>query len=318
MRENEYTCREGDKSDLPELAELFRRHNFAANRADILDWKYFKNPDGPAKMYLGIDSKGAIVATRIYLPRIFTSLKTGDFLVRQSVDLLVAKEHRGSGVYSKVRELQTEKRDYPAIGLPNERAKLITRTFPGTKRVYYPLIEWRYPIAPGNVFQSRPYAMPAPLAKGLSRLYTFLWLGKHQKNIQLIPITRFERDYSLDPHYIHGVRSAEYLNWRFIDNPLQSYFCHEFVENGRSLGYCVHQVCDSIAVIFDLVLTDRKRGCLRALVDQCRSQGITQLAFTCVGFRMRKLGFLKSGKVGDLDTADTPPGDWLITLADKD
>jgi len=318
MDKKEYTCREAKESDLAGIAELFRRHNLAANRVDMLIWKYFKNPDGPAKIYIGEDSKGAIVATRIYLPRMFTSLNTGDFLVRQSVDLLVAEEHRGTGVYSEVRQFQRDRRDYPAIGLPNELAKRITRTYPGDKRVYYPLDEWRYPVKPGQLFQKKPYRPLAPLANVLSRFYTFLWFGKHPKSIQMRPITRFERDYSLDPHFIHGIRSAEYLNWRFIDNPLKSFLCHEFMEDGRSLGYCVHEIRDSIAVILDLVLTHRHRGCLRVLVDHCRSKGISQLAFTSVGFRMRKFGFMRRGSAGDLDTVDTPPGEWLVTLADKD
>jgi hypothetical protein len=160
--------------------------------------------------------------------------------------------------------------------------------------------------------------MLAPLADVLSRLYTFLWLGKHPKNIQMRPITRFERDHELDPHFIHGVRSAEYLNWRFIDNPLKSFLCHEFVENGLSLGYCVHEVCDSIAVILDLALTRRSRSCLRVLIDHCRHKGIHQVAFTSVGFRMRKYGFMKRGSASIFDTIDTPQGDWLITQADKD
>jgi hypothetical protein len=87
----------------------------------------------------------------------------------------VAKAHRGSGVYSQLRELSVAKRDYPSIGFPNEISRRITKTYPGDVRVYHSIDEWWYPLIIGNRNGSLPF-----LIDTLSSLYTFLWLGKAQ------------------------------------------------------------------------------------------------------------------------------------------
>ncbi len=309
----QYLCREADESDLEGIAELFRSHDYGIKDPEWLRWKYFQNPAGRARVLVGEDSNGAIVALRAYMPRLFTSEKTGPFSVRQAVDWFVAKAHRGSGVYSQLREFAVARRDFPSIGFPNEISRRITKTYPGDVRVYHPVDEWWYPIRLGN-----PNQAPDSLAAMVSRAYAFFWLGKRSRHARMAPLERFTKDYALDPAFIHGVRTAEFLNWRFIDNPTRRFRAYEFLDGDESAGYCVYDIDRSLAKIYDLVVPRRARRCLRLLVDHLRDRGISHIIFKSVGFRMRKYGFVRIGSPGDLDTLDTPQGKWLITLADKD
>lgn len=297
------------------MAELFRSHNYGPQKVEWLRWKYFDNPDGRAKIFVGEDPEGKIIALRAHMPRYFTSQRTGKFFVRNSVDMFVAESYRGTGVYTAVWKL-CRTGDYPIIGFPNKRAKQLIANMPGDVRIDYPIDEWWYPLALGNLYgKNNPLAS---VADAFSKVYSFLYLGRRPREAQMKPVQRFERDYSLEPEYIQGVRSAEFLNWRFIDNPIDEYCVYEFCSKGESLGYCVYFIEASVGKIYDLVLTGSPRSCLRLLMDHLREKGAAHLIFKSIGFQMRRYGFIRIGSPGYFDILNTPQGKWKITLADKD
>ncbi|RJP17281.1 MAG: hypothetical protein C4520_16980 [Candidatus Abyssobacteria bacterium SURF_5] len=313
-----YVCREACEDDLQAIALLFRRHNYGLQSAELLRWKYFGNPAGRAKIFVAENTAGEIVALRVHMPRLFTSRETGVFMVRQAVDWFVAEADRGTGVYSQLREFSRARRDYPTIGFPNEISRRITKTYPGDTRTYFPIEEWWFPVRLDQLFLTNRKTAIAPAAGILSKLYTFIWLGRRAKELRMNPIHRFERDFGLNPSFIHGVRSAEFLNWRFIDNPVRRYSAYGFFRGNENTGYCVYDIDESLAKIYDMVLTYRPRACLRLLIDHLRGKGISEVVFKSVGFRMRRYGFIRIGSPGDFDTLNTPQGDWLVSFADKD
>jgi len=317
-REGHYTCRYGNEQDLKSIARLFRSHNYGPATVEWLRWKYFENPDGQARIFLGLDTNGAVVAIRVHMPRLFTSKKHGTFEVRQSVDWFVAEANRGTGVYSQLREFSRLTRDYPIIGFPNKRSRLITKTYPGDVRIYYPIDEWLFPITAERFVGKESHGYTNSLTDRFLKSYSVAWLGRLPKTVRMEPLKRFQKDYALNTDAIFGFRSAEYLNWRFIDNPVRSFFATEFFEGSRSLGYCVYNFEGSFVKIYDLVLNSRTRACLRLLVEHLRQNLISHIVFKSVGFNMRKYGFIRTGSPGDLDTLNTPRGKWMITLADKD
>ncbi len=162
--------------------------------------------------------------------------------------------------------------------------------------------------------------LSAPLVDAVSRLYAWYWLGKPPADLTMRPVTRFDHDFEVDTPLIHGVRSAEYLNWRFIDNPMYDYAAHKFLENDKSIGYCVYTVVRSKAEIYDFVVKQRKRGCLRLLIEHFRSKGIIHMRFRGIGLHLRKYGFIRRRDTLNQcrATMDAPRGPWMLTLADRD
>lgn len=309
-----YICHYGTENDVEAIVSLFRSQNYGLTESEWVYWKYFDNPDGRAKIFLGLDETGVVVAIRANMPRLLTSRKHGTFLVQQSVDLFVAKANRGTGIYSQLRDFSRLGLVHPTIGFPNERSRLITKTYPGDVRIYYPIDEWLFPIAAGII----EFSFAQSLTNGFLQSYAAAWLGRLPNGVRMEPLKRFQKDYALNTDAICGVRSADYLNWRFIDNPIRSFVASEFFEGNRSLGYCVYIFEDHFVKIYDLVLTSRARACLRVLVEHLRQNLVSHIVFKSVGFNMRKYGFIRIGTPGDLDTLNTPEGKWMITLADKD
>jgi hypothetical protein len=325
MNQNGFIIREGSEADFNKTAELLFRHDFAPGhlnwtRADYLDWlrwKFLDNPDGPARMFVVEDSHGAIVGLRVGLPRWLSSAETGKFKTYHAVDDFIDGELRERGLYSKLRQFATDR-------LPNifgYSSDIILRiAIREGYRILGPAQKWRFPIAVAQRIANGPYSFVAPLVDMLLRFYTSFWLGKCPVNLQMRPITRFNRDFDIDSKHIHGIRSAAYLNWRFIDNRMYSYSVFEFFEDNASIGYCVYAEKRSKAEIYDFVVSRRHRGCLRLLVEHCRGEGIHQLTFRGFELHLGKFGFIcrRDSHSNCIVSPDLPGGRWMLTLGDRD
>jgi hypothetical protein len=316
----DYTCREAEESDFPGITALLS-NSATGKQLDWARWKFLDNPDGQAWIYVAVDSSGKIMGFNARLPRRFTSAETGDICLGQIIDIFVATEVRRKGVYAKLALYAGGKRDYLMFGIPNELSR------PKIKNdldLILPMETWQFPAAIGRILKGKAAGFLAPLANTLCRLYTFVFLGSPPKNVHMITVKRFERGFDLDPAFIHGTRSAEYLNWRFIDNPTCEYLGFEFFLEDDNIGYCVYSEIEGHAKIYDLVADRHPRQCLRLLVDHCRASGLSHLKFEGVGLRLRKFGFISRSSRGECVLSDVrdgprvPQGRWYITLADKD
>jgi hypothetical protein len=318
--QSDFTCRVAEESDFPGIVELFRRNGFGPRQLDWIKWKYLRSPDGPVRLHIATTPDEKVIAIIARLPRRFTSAQTGPFLIFQVIDMLVDEKVRGKGVYSRLAE-SNRSRDYLTFGFPNEFSE---RTMKEEVDTVLPIEIWQFPVSVGRVIAGKAYGFLFSLADALSRLYTFLWLGRSPKSLEMKPINRFERDFELDPRLLHGVRSADYLNWRFIDNPNPEWSAFEFFDRERSIGYCVYAEVRGVAKIFDLVVSQNYRKCLRALVNHCFNSRITHIEFEGVGLELGKYGFLRRRSGRKLVLSDTwgglkvPQGHWFVTLADKD
>ncbi len=319
--QTDFTFRVAEESDFPGIVELFQRNAFGPQQLDWVKWKYLRNPDGPARLYLAISPDDKVVAINAHLPRRVTSAQTGPFLIFQDIDMLVDEKLRGKGVYSRLSKFVRPRRDYLMFGFPNEFSE---RTIKKQTDTILTVEAWQFPASVGRVIEGKPYGFLGPLADAFSRLYALLWLGRRPKSLHMKPIKRFERDYELDSQLLHGVRSADYLNWRFIDNPMSKWSAFEFLDGEESIGYCVYTEAGGVAMIFDFVVTRNHRECLRLFVEHCFDLGITRLDFKGVGLDLGRFGFLCRRSRRKLVLTDTwgdlkvPRGHWVITLADKD
>ena len=314
MNRNDYTFREGGERDYESIEGLFRRHDYGPNNAEgWTRWKYLGNPDGPARVFVAEDPRKTIVGVLAYLPRRFTSAETGTFTVMRVVDIFVEAELRKQGVFLPLLELARSRMDVPKIGVPND-ASIAFASGPGWHDLA-PHQSWKFPVLVGGLIAGKSVA---PVANAFSRIYESLWLPGRPRDLEMRPIARFERDYVLAPSLIHGVRSAEYLNWRFVDNPVRMYSTHEFFEGDEAIGYCAYAHGSSSAVLSDFVTRRHPRNCLRLFVDHCRDSQLTHVAFSGVGLRLKKLGFVMHGLDGSCKAFKVPKGRWMVTPCDTD
>ena len=63
MSEEEYTFREADISDFPQIAAFFRNFNYPLQKEQWLRWKYLENPVGRGHLFLIEDSNRNIKGT---------------------------------------------------------------------------------------------------------------------------------------------------------------------------------------------------------------------------------------------------------------
>jgi hypothetical protein len=311
--------RRARKSDLPAIADLFKRNEYGPREREWLEWKYFENPDGPAIVYVAEDREQGIIAVIARLPRMFVSKMTGEIRVFQNIDLFVAPEFRRRKIYSKLSDYAMHERDYFLMGFPNELSRIVNEL-----DHVIPLYDWIFPITfsqskkPGIVKVIRSHLEP------LLKLYAVFWLGFYPKNLEMKPLSRFREHYKLDESFIHGVRSTTYLNWRFAANPMRPYSLFEFLEGTDSLGYCAFRRNATAAEIYDFVATRRRRECMRLLVEHCRSEQISHLDFRGANLQLGRLGFFRVDSSENCITSDipggprVPDGPWLFTLADRD
>ena len=313
MSLRDYTFREAGKLDFQEIEELFVRRGV---KRGWTAWKYLKSPDGLARVFVAEDSGKTIVGILAHLPRRFTSADTGTLIVMQVVDVFVSEELRAHGVFLGLLEFARKHVDGCRIGLPNDSSDVF-----GSGLGWHALGSyetWQFPVLVGRLFAGRPLAFIAPLANALSRIYGFCWLLGSPRNLEMKRVLRFCRDYDLDSAVIHGVRSADYLNWRFVDNPVSTYYAFEFFEGDESVGYCVFTRIGSSAILYDFVTVRCRRSCLRLLIDHCRDQAIARIRFSGIGLRLGKLGFVHRWSDRNCNACETPEGQWLITPCDFD
>lgn len=325
MTENEsekYSAREATEADLPAIADFFTSHDYGPKELEWLRWKLLDNPDGPAFMYVVEEVDGGIVGFQARLPRRFEGRLAGTFSARQEVDMFIAPQARKKGLRRKISEVGDLKRDYLVMGFPNRMYQSMM-TLDDMETVI-PMEKWAYPLNIGVLFANKPYGFVAPLANLVSRLYSSICLGSPASDIEMKPVERFERGYTIDMEFIHGVRSVEYLNWRFIDNPIRRYSAFEFYEGGESIGYCAYTEVNKAVELFDFVVDQHPKKCLRLLVDHCRAEGLSHISFKCAGFQLGGWGFVNRGATSDFIMGDNrngpyrPHGSWMITLADSD
>jgi len=132
------------------------------------------------------------------------------------------------------------------------------------------------------------------------------------------PISKFDKAFDIDDSFIHGVRSAEYLNWRFINNPTANYSAYEFFEGDESLGYCVYKVEGRLALVYDFVTSRNWRSCFRVFVEKLRQEPIAAVWFPSIGLRLWRFGFVRLRSNNYVNGYRPLAGPWYLTYCDRD
>jgi hypothetical protein len=312
----DFKIREADERDFPETAKFLNSLNFGPRKLEWLRWKYLENPEGRNRIFVVTDSIGNIKGFLGFIPRHFMNGSAEGHTLMQAVDGILAPEIRGKGIYTKLLEYSASKMRHPLLGFPNHRAEHVHLQC-NWKRLS-PEKRWEFPCAIGKRFRDTRFGYLAPLADFASKTFAAILLGPSPRQIVMRPVQQFMKDYSIRTVGFAGVRSAQYLNWRFIENPMRAYFCHEYYGGDECLGYSVYGIDGPCAEIFDFVVSRRHRKCLKLLVEHCRRAGISHILFRGIGLKLRRYGFLKRRGQGSYIGFGLPKAEYIITLCDSD
>jgi hypothetical protein len=265
-----------DADRLPAIGLLARHLNPAYDTARF-DWLHTRNPAGPGRFWMAVDSDtGEVVGTAAAFPRLFN---VGGREERGWVlgDFCVSDRHRSLGPALKLQrsclDLATDARtpfcyDFPSRAMMTvyQRLRITPR---GQMRRLVKLLRVEHKL---GALTSLP-----GLARGIGRLLDAVRaLGPR--------LTRIPRGLSLARHAgpfgeefsrlaeaesaSYGMclqRSAAYLNWRYRENPTA---CYEIVtarHQGRLAGYAVFTRDEVRAALIDL-FGSQDPGVLSALV----------------------------------------------------
>jgi hypothetical protein len=316
MTVDRYTFREAYESDFPSIAAFFREHKYELDTEERLRWKYLKNPAGRGRIFLMEDSQKEVKGTLGYIPQMLLDPKTSPILVMEAVDLLFAPEARGKQMFPRIQRFAMNIIEGPLIAFPNRRSEKITIKLGWQSSA--PIQRWYLPIGLDWPSVKGLISFVFKIVKILCKIYTSLWLIGSVDKIKLISIEKFEHDFNKMRKQLWVGRSAQFLNWRFIDNPIRQYVPFEFHMNDDVVGYCVLSEERSAAVIYDFFASQHVRCCLGNIVRYCRSKGLNHLIFRGIGFRLWSFGFVKWFSKTNLISYNLPRKSWMLTLCDSD
>ena len=259
------------KADLIQHAEKiinFWRDNFSAWPVEKFDWYYKNNIYGTADCWLVLDTDTDKVlgATAIFPRQYFCNGK--NILCGIAGDFAVDKQHRTLGAALALQKAlvnfsRNGKYDF-VYGYPNDRSR------PVQKRAGFQVVGATSRLV--RIFKIKPYA-----ARYISTKSILYILDK----IAGVGLSLFAREsyhrlaYCYEEELLEtadcrfdalfekaksnfnliGVRTSDFLNWRFAECPYQKYlFYTVFSKNDKALlGYVIyyqHELCFSIADIF--------------------------------------------------------------------
>ncbi len=328
--------------------------------AATLRWKYRDNPDGPAVARVAVDAdSGAVVGAYAYMPRRF--LRDGQPVVlMQASDAMTDAAWRGrrifTGLDDEVAAAAAEQ------GVPWAFAYSGRQSFNGFLRNGWELIghavQWRL------TFRGRPFLdrhgrwgrLAGPFAFAFDKYFGSVTAGRLARVSPLEPWEPLPRfDASVDALFaacapsrgLVGVRSARWLNWRYVDTPSRRQECFGLRREGRLAGYLVGEWRDGRAWLVDLLAEDpaARQALLLSFALECVRRACEEATalladhhpaipdLIALGFRadrrrkpfrdifpfiVRACGSVSAGPAAAPPEADRDLGRWHLTDGDRD
>jgi hypothetical protein len=233
----------------------------AVSRHDHLRWKFIDNPQGPSigiHLYKDGELVGRMVAlTRkfIYRGRIFKAAHIVDFLVRPQERGMNSLFQLATGL-KKVSGF-----DFFLIMAPNPAGAAVWEQFV-KMRSYFDLNVAVAPLRPIALLRSMGKTRSDILAPVIDRPWQLLcgvafWVMGSASKIRIE--TEWPQPEEIDQMFatdwgdrVIGLRSAEFLDWRYRDSPVFRYKVYFLREEGELRGYVVTRrlVYDGVDCLF--------------------------------------------------------------------
>lgn len=338
--------RPGDiESDRDPAIELLRRHVNPAYDRKRFDWLYHAGPAGPGRLWMAEDgSTGDVVGMAGAFPRRMLT-ESGPVTGWLLGDFCVAETHRALGPALQLQRACLE--DLAADEAP------LCYDFPSRSME---AIYRRLRIAPS--LQFRRLVRPLRVSHRL-RQRGGVWLGVAGKLVDValgwaarpprsagglavaLHAGRCGEEFSAlarrvrVAHGICGERSAEYLNWRYLDTPLGRHELLTARSDGTLMGYVAMTREERVATLVDVFsVADEavSSALLRHAVARLWTQGVADVRVAVVApnpwvARLTRIGFRPRGESpvvvhglpgAALDATVLQHSTWFLTHGDRD
>lgn len=271
-------------SDRAALIELFRRHLTPNSDANRFAWLYCNSPHGTASVWVASDdSHGGIVGAVAGFPRKMysdgierTSLVLGDFCMEEKYRSLGPAVELQRACFQQAAKLSFEFcYDFPSTGMMAVYKRL------GVQQTGA-LVRWAKPL---RVAQKLQRALGSkPIARGLDVLASAvlsLWGSKGDANACTLEVQqgRCGEEFNLLEKQLRAapglrtVRTADYLNWRFLDHPNAAHEILTARRKGALIGYAVYTLDPQDATIVDVSSVEEPAVILRLVAGGVRRLG---------------------------------------------
>ncbi len=210
-----------------------------------LQWLYYKNPFGDALITVALDESEKLAGQYIVLPiQFFFQGKIIEGSL--SLNTLIKAEYRGKGLFKKAAERTYQRCDDVdilfTVGVPNKNSfkgfinKLNFKHVGNLTLMIKPLRMIRILKSLFNLAKKKKGAEIEFTIEQKSRSgnYFSVFSPELDKTNYLKFLNRWEGEKNI---FVH--RSLEYLNWRYINNPVRKYYLFKWTENEEMKAFAV-------------------------------------------------------------------------------
>lgn len=332
------------EADGDRMVKLFAAHLNSDYDQARFDWLYRRNPDGPGRAWLAVESvTGDLVGTAAAIPR-RVMVGGQDRLAFAFSDFCVVPTFRVLGPALQLQQTCLASvaggdalfgYDFPSAGMTAIYRRLGIQPFGHISRFARPLRSNR---------RIRAFGFPSPVAVGLTGVADFLLVltgpSRRRSDIEVAPhhgacgpeFSLLDRNWS-GHRAVMVRRSAEYLNWRFLANPFTHHEIFTARSGGTLLAYAVVASHRETPIVVDLFGSrDRKvvETLIAGVTSHLRAQGAITLSITLLeshpwaglvrrlGFRPRESSPVVLYAPDALAMAQLTGSPWLLTWGDRD
>jgi hypothetical protein len=310
---------------------------------------YKSNPHGRSRAWSAVDDKnGNVAGFTGVLPR-KVLLAGKEITCWNCCDFSINKKYRTLGVALKLRRKAKECVDNGEIRAlyahPNDRMKVIHEKVGhfeiGKMNRYAKLMfvdQHMKKFIKNNLVRSlvNPVANYlleiSDISKKFIRKYPVELLGNDVFNFEYDELFQSASKGCT----IIGNRGSEYLNWRYIQNPLYQTKRIAIRKNGKLSGYLIYLIEDGVAIFKDILcIPDRTiiKSLLTQWIELMRSERIESMSatlfdgnsilnyFTSMGFRIRPDNssvFAYAKEEDDIRKTWINGDNWYMTVGDRD
>lgn len=295
-RDPRFEIRRATPSDFERIFDLVDTVFDMRRGRAAYEWLYRANPSGLARCWLVLERcSGALVATQCRFP---WPMAYGNERIEGEFggDLATLPRLQRQGLYqlrTEISESHPAQRRIVVLSAPNVKSRGAVKKLGRQNTILGPLPFARMPLDFEKVFDSRSWPRDASRIVGAAANKVFgFWQSmslSSAEGIRIEELGRFDSDIDaltyrcmMTPKY-WCPHEAEFLNWRYLQHPLNSYVAQAAFVGDEVRGYSVVKIDKKSATLMEFVASEEQprlaAALLHAAIGLARDAGCQTLAF---------------------------------------